>query len=175
MEPKAESPNERTIVHVCGIPGSGKTTYCKWLEQEKHFLHLDFDHLLSGIGTQVKLSLIRPLLEGHTKNFIAKLSERHQSTVIDWGFPVTNLPVVQQLQREGVSIWWFDGDRPAARQAFARRATVSLADFDRQMKSIEKQWTEIEQLIGDHVIGTVKMGPAHAKPDWIFEQMFSGV
>ena len=29
-------------VLVGGIPGSGKTSYCRWLEQEKGFLHLDF-------------------------------------------------------------------------------------------------------------------------------------
>jgi shikimate kinase len=37
----------RTLL-VCGIPGSGKTTYCRWLAQQKGFDHLDFDELLSG-------------------------------------------------------------------------------------------------------------------------------
>jgi len=36
---------------VAGIPGSGKTTYCQWLEQQKGFLHLDIDELSKENGT----------------------------------------------------------------------------------------------------------------------------
>ncbi len=49
------------IVHVCGIPGSGKTSYSEWLERQKGFLHLEFDQLQRGLGTQSNLSLIELL------------------------------------------------------------------------------------------------------------------
>jgi hypothetical protein len=160
------------IVHICGIPGSGKTTYCEWLEREKGFLHLNFDRLFHGCGTQSKLALINILRQGPAARFVSELFKRGQSTAIDWGFPLTNLCIVRQLQDEGVDIWWFDGDRAAARQAFAHRDPLCLANFDSQLSSIEKEWAQIQEIIGDRVVETVTPGPVHTKPDRIFEQMF---
>lgn len=159
------------IVHVCGIPGSGKTSYCEWLERQKGFLHLDFDQLLRGLGTQTKLSLIA-LLQGNPDAFISRLSQEGQFTVIDWGFPLSMLPRVRWFQQKGTATWWFDGDREAARQAFIKRGTVSLEAFRVQMDSIEKNWRAIKEIVGTRIIKTVSPGPTHATPEWIFDQMF---
>ncbi len=163
--------NSTVIVHVCGIPGSGKTSYSEWLEREKGFLHLDFDQLLHGFGTQHKLSLIA-LFRGNPEAFISRLSQKSQSTMIDWGFPLSMLSQVRWLQQKGTVTWWFDGDREAARQAFIKRGTVSLKDFLVQMDSIEKNWQAIKEIIGTHIIKTVTPGPTHATPECIFEEMF---
>jgi len=163
--------NELKIVNVCGIPGSGKTTFCEWLEREKRFLHLDFDQLLCGRGNKVKLSLTDALRHGSAA-FVSLVSNCGQSTVIDWGFPLTNLPIVRALRNEGVAIWWFDGDRKAARTAFSVRGTPSLSAFDTQLTSIESNWSHIREVIEDHIIETITAGPTHAKAEWIFEQMF---
>ncbi len=160
------------IVHVCGIPGSGKTYYCEWLERRQGFLHLDFDQLLRGQGTEPKLSLIE-LLRGNPHAFIARLSQEGHPAVIDWGFPLSSLPVVRLLQEKGVVIWWFDGNREAARQAFITRGDPSPEDFQIQLNSIESNWPAIKDIIGARIIETVAPGPTHATPEWIFEQMFA--
>ena len=78
-----------SIVHVCGIPGSGKTYYCEWLEGKHGFLHLDFDQLLRGEGDERKLSLIG-LFRENPDAFISMLSQDRNPTVIDWGFPIAS-------------------------------------------------------------------------------------
>ena len=159
------------IVHVCGIPGSGKTSYSEWLERQKGFLHLEFDQLQRGLGTQSNLSLIE-LLQANPDAFISRLLQTGQSTVIDWGFSLSDLSLVCRLQQRGTVTWWFDGDRKAARQAFIKRGTVSPGHFKVQIDSIEKNWQAIKEIIGTRIIKTVAAGPAHAAPEWIFDKMF---
>jgi len=159
------------IVYVCGIPGSGKTNYCEWVEREKGFLHLDFDQLLGGHGVPLKLALVGRFRE-NPEEFISELSKRRQPVVIDWGFPISCLPIVRLFQKKGIEIWWFDGDRAAACEAFAKRKTVSLVAFHAQMKSVQDNWSQIEEVVGHNVIETVTAGPVHAAPEWIFTQMF---
>jgi hypothetical protein len=159
-------------VLVCGIPGTGKTTYSKWLAQQKAFDHLEFDELLSGIGTPAQLQLIA-LLKTSPKEFVHKLFTRRRSTVIDWGFPLASIALVRELQQGGIVVWWFDGDREAALQSFAGRGTVSLEAFRIQVGGIEKEWDEIKTIIGDRVIKAVAAGPIHLAPERIFVEMFS--
>jgi hypothetical protein len=85
--------NERIVaqnVLVAGIPGSGKTEYCRWLEREKGFLHLDFDELLTGHGTEEKLALIEQLRRT-AEEFVFAISKQGKPIVIDWGFPLGSL------------------------------------------------------------------------------------
>jgi len=159
----------RTIL-VCGIPGSGKTTYCRWLAQQKGFDHLDFDELLSGRGAPAHLGLI-VLVKTNPKDFVHKLSRR-KLTVIDWGFRPTDISLIRVLQAGGIAVWWFDGDREAALQSFTARGTVSLEAFRTQMSAIETAWSQIKEVIGDRLINAVARGPTHLPPERIFVEMF---
>jgi|SRR5450631_486843 hypothetical protein len=171
MISKTVSPQkDRRIVLVCGVPGSGKTTYSKWLAQQRGFDHLDFDELLSGLGTPTQLQLIG-LLKTSPRDFVHKLSRRGR-TIIDWGFPLASIAIVRELQERGISVWWFDGDREAALQSFTARGTVSLEAFRNQMGAIEKGWNQIKEIIGNRVINTVAAGPTHLAPEKIFVEMF---
>lgn len=171
MISKTISPQkDKRIVLVCGIPGAGKTTYSKWLAQQKGFDHLDFDELLSGRGTPAQLQLIG-LLKTSPKDFVHRLSRRG-CTVIDWGFPLASIPLIRELQERGISVWWFDGDREAALQSFTARGTVSREAFRNQMGAIEKGWNQIKEIIGERVIKTVAAGPTHLAPEKIFVEMF---
>jgi hypothetical protein len=161
---------DRRIVLLCGIPGSGKTTYSRWLAQQKAFDHLDFDELLSGTGTPTQLKLIG-LLKTSPRDFVHKLSRR-APTVIDWGFSLASIALIRELQQRGISVWWFDGDREAALQSFIARGTVSLEAFRNQMGAIEKGWNQIKAVIGNRVINAVAAGPTHLAPEKIFVEMF---
>jgi hypothetical protein len=141
-----------------------------WLAQQKGFDHLDFDELLSGRGTPTQLKLIE-LLKKSPNGFVHKLSRRGR-TVIDWGFPPTNIPLIRTLQERGISVWWFDGDREAALQSFTARGTVSLDAFWIQMDAIEEAWSQIKEIIGDRIINAVAAGPTHLASEKIFVEMF---
>jgi AAA domain len=163
---------EMRLILVCGIPGSGKSTFCEWLEREKGFIHLDFDFLLRGQGTQEKLSLISPLLRSDLDNFFSELRKAGRPVAIDWGFPVNSLEAVRLLKQGGFVPWWFDGNRNAAQEAFTHRGTVSLQAFKAQMAAIEREWPHIEQIIGPNLIDAVMPGPKHRPPEWIYERVF---
>jgi hypothetical protein len=162
---------EVRIILVCGIPGTGKTTYSKWLAQQKAFDHLNFDELLSGIGTPSQLQLIG-ILKTSPKEFVHELSRRGRPTVIDWGFPLASIELVRQLQHRGIAVWWFDGDREAARQSFTARGTVSPEAFRNQMSAIGKEWDQLKATVGERVINVVAAGPTHLAPERIFVEMF---
>lgn len=95
-----------------------------------------------------------------------------QLTVIDWGFPLASLSLVRLFTLSGFPIWWFDGDRDAARESFIRRATVPAQAFTDQMASIDEGWFQIEDLIKDSIITVVSAGPTHAEPEYIYGRMF---
>ena len=60
--------------------------------------------------------------------------------MVTWGFVPDNPPsvaLVLQLKTAGFKLIWFDGNRPAALQAFIRRGTVSEMLFYLQMYRIE--------------------------------------
>lgn len=157
---------------VCGIPGSGKTTYSQWLEQEKDFLHLDLDELEKGNGTDKKLALL-DCLRHSAERFLTVIARIEQSIVIDWGFPPGLLGMVTCLNANGFAVWWLDGDRDLARESFIRRGTVSLQAFEVQMKSIEENWFLMKEVIEENVIHTVSAGPTYAAPDYLYRRMFA--
>jgi len=158
-------------VLVAGIPGSGKTSYCSWLERNKGFLHLDVDELEKDNGTVKKLAL-RDCLHHSAAQFLRIIAKMEQPIVIDWGFPVELLALVTCLNVSGFAIWWFDGDREAARASFVCRGTVTVAAFDAQMKSIEERWQQIQEAFEQNVIQTVSTGPTYLTPELIYEKMF---
>jgi len=162
--------NNGEILLLCGIPGSGKTTYCKWLAQQKRFDHLNFDELLSGIGPPKHLQLVE-LLKTSAKEFVHKVS-RGGRTVIDWGFPLACIGLVRELEQRGVSVWWFDGDREAALQSFTARGDVPVEAFRIQMAAIEQGWSQIKDIVKGRTIKTVAAGPTHLASEEIFLEMF---
>ena len=74
--------------------------------------------------------------EASRQDFIPQLKQLHSRVALDWGFPVRCLPVVKELQAEGVRLIWFDGDRNRARTVFQERGGLALSDFDAQVAAI---------------------------------------
>ncbi len=99
----------RQNILIAGIPGSGKTTYCRWLERERGFLHVDFDELQNRRGTAPKL-LLYDHLRLTAEDFLRAISKKKRPIVIDWGFPPAMISLVSFLKLNGFAIWWFDGE-----------------------------------------------------------------
>jgi adenylate kinase family enzyme len=130
---------ERDLLLITGIPGTGKTCYANKFAKEFGFLH----HDLEDLQTQ---TLNR--FNGDPAQFIGELLNEKKNVVITWGFGPDcerSVFLVQQLRSAGFKWIWFDGNRPAALREFQKRATVQEVDFYFQMYRIEKSRI-VEQL-----------------------------
>ncbi|MGD1156535.1 MAG: hypothetical protein ABSA41_11970 [Terriglobia bacterium] len=161
-----------TVILISGVPATWKSSYCRWLGQQKGFLHLDFDKLLRGQGSIEKLSFVQVLQTAGVEAFIATAQRNGNTVVIDWGFPPNNLPAVRELQAAGVEVWWFEGERQIARQKFIERGGVDPRCFDVQMDAIEANWLEISRVFGPHAIETLHSDGTYTEPEEIFNRMF---
>src|SRR3954468_583583 len=93
---------------ISGIPASGKSTFCRWLEEKKGFLHLDVEKPggLERYGMATAWATLFDARASATP-FIEALEKFHRPVVIDWGFPPEHLPAVKKLFDGGVMLWWF--------------------------------------------------------------------
>ena len=119
-----------TLLLITGIPGTGKTTTGKYLEEKHGFTHLDMEKIIPSFGCNYWEFLT---------NAISKAKESDRDVVITWGFmPGTdNDKDILKLKEMGAKMVWFDGNRDAARNAFNKRGDVSEDLFNLQMKRIE--------------------------------------
>jgi hypothetical protein len=183
MNPRSGLSRPRAkILLLSGIPASLKSTYAGWLEREKGFLRLDFDELLWGKGPKRKLRSIATL-QRSMPSFIEGTRRRASPTIIDWGLPSESLQTVGMFKEAGAELWWFDGNRQAARASFITRAREKeqltgdflnnrMRAFDQQIAFIEQAWPSIQALFQPHIIKTVKRGPTYMPPEDIFQRMF---
>jgi hypothetical protein len=134
-----------------GIPASGKSTFCRWLEEKKGFLHLDIEK--SGVLDRYGLTTSWNALfdESTTAALFTKaLDECKRPVVIDWGFPPECLDTVRKLFDGGVMLWWFAADWAVARRKFQLRRYPHVQDFDIQIQKIKVALPEINAVFGPH-------------------------
>src|SRR6266705_1286770 len=136
---------------ISGIPASGKSTFCRWLEEKKGFLHLDvekpgvLDH--HGLTTTWNALFDASL---SAAPFIQALDKFQRPVVIDWGFPPEYLDKVRKLFDGGVMLWWFAADWAVARRKFQLRRYPHVQYFDIQIRKIKDALPEINALFGAH-------------------------
>ncbi len=159
------------IVLLSGIPASGKSTHGKWLETEMGCVYWDLEHeTLEEAGTRAGLYLGTNADLG---SLLAVAKRISKTIVIDWGFPPdVCLNTVRWLSENGVEIWWFDGDREAARISFLRRSPELEQALDIQMEKIVRFDTEIKDLFEDHQINSVTLGPKYLSHKKIYKTLF---
>jgi hypothetical protein len=160
------------VILISGIPATSKSCYCKWLEQQKGFIHLDFDKLLWNKGSMESLALVQILKETGAMGFINAAKKSGKPIAIDWGFPPNNLHHVRELCEAGAEVWWFAGERQIARHKFIERGGGDEKAFDTQMDNIEANLPQINSVIGSNVIETLHADGTYTKPEEIFKHMF---
>jgi len=157
---------------VSGIPASGKSTFCKWLEEKKGFLHLDVEK--PGVLDRYGLATAWDALfdKGATAaSFIETLEKFNRPVAIDWGFPPECLDTVRKLFDGGVMLWWFAADWAVARRKFQERGYPFVQDFDIQIRKIEAALPEINALFRSHKEYTLPSTGIYTAPDKIWESM----
>ena len=151
------------MIIIAGIPASGKSFFARWYAKKFGFEHFDVD--LKGI--------------------LPPLDDVRIRLILDWGFPMHQFATVAAVKSRGVEMWWFDGDRGAARTAFLRRASrveqlsgarlaARLREFEDQMKAIENSEAEIAALFEKRIVVTIKSGPRYVSCEDIYSSMTTG-
>jgi hypothetical protein len=112
---------------ISGIPASGKSTFSRWLEEKKGFLHLDVEE--DGVLDRHGLATAWNALFGASASaapLIEALDKFNRPVAIDWGFPPECLDTVRKLFDGGVMLWWFAADWTVARRKFKERGTIPV-------------------------------------------------
>src|SRR5947209_2760152 len=111
---------EKKYPLLSGIPATGKTTFGAWLEQQRGFLHLDVEEDgLEKANVRIEWDELCKCL--CADRLMLSLNKVNRPLVLDWGFPVSALPIVRKLKAAGFETWWFDGDIKRARERFVGR------------------------------------------------------
>jgi hypothetical protein len=158
---------------ISGIPVSGKSTFCRWLEEKKGFLHLDVEK--PGVLDRHGLAQAWNTLfdANRTAPFIDALDSFNRPVVIDWGFPPEHLNTVRLLSEAGVMLWWFAPDWAVARRKFIARGNAKghVAVFDIQLRKIEAALPDIKALFGSHMEYTLPSTGIYTPPETIWKKM----
>jgi len=157
---------------ISGIPASGKSTFCRWLEEKKGFLHLNVEE--DGVLDRHGLAAEWLALFGagtSAASFVQALDRFRRPVVIDWGFPPEHLDTVRKLFDGGVMLWWFAADWAVARRKFKERGTLPMELFDIQIEKIDAVLPEINTLFRSHKEYTLASNGIYTPPETIWKSI----
>jgi AAA domain len=156
------------LLVLWGLPGTGKSTYARWLAGEKGFTHIDTDNMGAG-SNPVEWSWFAVVNQGaDPARFVRLAAGWEQPVVLESGvYPTADLP--ERMRAEGAKAWWFDGDQLVARQAWREKNSRRTAPYR------DSLWAEVvgnlelnrpltEEFFGPRLIRTVEAGPTHVPP-----------
>ena len=157
---------------ISGIPASGKSTFCSWLEEKKGFLHLDVEKpgVLDRYGLATAWNALFDA-SATAAPFIEVLDKFKRPVAIDWGFPPEHLSTVRKLFEGGVMLWWFAADWTVARRKFKERDILPMKLFDIQIEKIDAVLPEINALFGSHKEYTLPSTGIYPSPDKLWKSM----
>lgn len=153
-------------VVISGVPGTGKSWFGRWLQDEYGFVYLEAD---AGGMSEYRLNG----LDGEA--FVHQLRSLAPRVVLEWGYPVEFLPRLQAIQRGGVPTWWFDGDRAAARASYIRPrgdAEVTVAAFEKQLAAIERTWPALKEFYEGRIVHTLRADGSFVNPERVMARLF---
>src|SRR5438094_909212 len=108
---------KQAIILLSGVPATGKSEFARHLARECGFAHYDLEcHPRGWPHPELKATW-----DASRSGFVAQLRQYHERIVLDWGFPPSAVPWVEELRRSGAKLVWFDGDIARAQQVFVQR------------------------------------------------------
>jgi hypothetical protein len=167
--------SEPQLLFIAGVPSSGKTCFCKWLEAEHKYIHIDAEirgeidaHGLDGAWSR---SLSPPPDCTWLAEAVSKLGK---PTVFNWGFPLGCLPVAEALKRAGFSSWWFEADATTARVEHIK-AGKDAVSFDSQIRDIESKRAELHDLFTPQIVTTLDETGCRLPPEKVWARIRASV
>lgn len=163
---------ETSLLLIAGIPATGKSHFGRWLKREHRYVHVDIEKpgRLQNIGLATAWNACFNA-NNDVAGFVSTLRALSTHVVLDWGFPPECLDMVREMKREGVEIWWFDGDRVEARNQFLTRRTVPVCKLDIQIKKIKFHWQDIINLFGPNQIDVIDSSGQRMPPEEIWRHI----
>jgi hypothetical protein len=162
-------------IFLCGIPSSGKSTFGKWLQERKGFLHLDVQSPTNQDQRHWSGRFFKIHSPNAATSFAEDLLRLDCPVVLDWGFPPHCLDLARAFKGAGLKTWWLDGDRAAARRPFVERGWMALKKLDFQLALLEQHWAEIKALVGANVIATIDPLGNFLPEEAIYQRMFGNL
>lgn len=146
------------IILICGIPGSGKSTFGKYLQDKHKYTYVPMD--VSEWFDKEMQSLWNKVFEAKrqynaVEKFVCYLHDNYENVVLDWNFPITQLEVVELLKRQWCEIIWLSTSIPIARKRFLKKNINSATYFDSQVKSIDENKDKIIKNLNPKIINAL--------------------
>jgi dephospho-CoA kinase len=151
---------KHTIVFLCGMPASGKSEFGKYLQDKHGYTYIPMEE---KVWPDNKLRLLwndvfnSKNQYNKVEKFVCYLYENYENVVLDWGFPITQIRIVELLKRQWCEIIWFVCDTTIASQRFIKRSgTEAVSKFDSQVKDIKENVQNIEKSLNPKIIDVLK-------------------
>lgn len=176
---------------ICGMPASGKTSFGDWLRDNRTYVHVDLDaaDCLKAAGLPpfwTEKERVANLDSGRLREFVRHLRTVGKPSALTWTFPTDLVDFVREMTTFGVSAWWFEADRLAARQRYAARGTVlrngvyskgkpDTTLFDRYVASVSNNWARMAPIFGDRIIRTLGSDGRFMDPVSICDRIQAGM
>lgn len=162
------------LLVLCGTPCTGKSTLGEWLQRDHGwiFINHDFRRDLSDEPPE-ETAWWSAIFAGSMDQFIEFVAAGGRDVVVEFGFPIQLLPLVEQLRQSGhAQLFWFQGDRYLARETFFKRNAdwaasglrppISMAAFDNTIAFQRATWNRIRPLFRHRIL--VCLSPGSERP-----------
>jgi hypothetical protein len=169
------------LLVLWGIPGTGKSTFARWLSREKGFEHVDNDKVAMKVesgGALTNLEQAWKDVEGSPESFVTLVTSHSSPVVVEYGMfaDEPGVRLLGQLRDLGAEPWWFDGDRGAAKEAWRDenrkgRRPFDDANWDRVVRVMEANRELVKGFFGARVLRTIEAGPVRTAPSEIYKTM----
>lgn len=162
------------IILLCGMPGSGKSDFGKYLRDKHKYSYVSItDEEWEDKKMQ---SLWNHIFEAKNEynaveKFVCYLHENYKNVVLDWRFPIEQIRAAELLKRQWCEIIWFTCKVDSAKKKFVKKYKNSATYFDTQIKSIEGNSEKIIKNLNPKVMDVLKDKKTNKTSDELYSEL----